>query len=80
VALGDESADPDRQEAQQVHALQQDLSTSRQRSQAIIEEYESSKEEMKASNEEMQSTSRGMAAASGSNRTEPERELRFALR
>jgi two-component system CheB/CheR fusion protein len=52
----DETSDPKTQEAEQVHALQEQLITSRQRLQAIIEEYETSKEEMKASSEEMQST------------------------
>jgi two-component system CheB/CheR fusion protein len=48
----------DRQEteSQRVQHLEAELLAERQRLQAIIEEYETSKEEMKASNEEMQST------------------------
>jgi len=38
------------------HALESELDLTRQRLQAIVEEYETSQEEMKASNEEMQST------------------------
>jgi two-component system CheB/CheR fusion protein len=42
--------------AQKYQELESELSVTRQRLQAIIEEYETSREEMKASNEEMQST------------------------
>ena len=44
------------QEAGRVARLEADLNDARQRLQAIIEEYESSREEMKAANEEMQSS------------------------
>ena len=44
------------QEEKRIAELERDLSLSRQRLQAIIEEYESSREEMKAANEEMQSS------------------------
>jgi two-component system, chemotaxis family, CheB/CheR fusion protein len=43
-------------DSEQVRQLENELSSARQRSQIVIEEYETSKEEMKASNEEMQST------------------------
>jgi two-component system CheB/CheR fusion protein len=43
-------------EAAKIQELENELDQSRQRLQAIIEEYETSQEEMKASNEEMQST------------------------
>lgn len=47
---------PNMPEAQQVHALRQELRAAQERLQAVIGEYERGKEEMKASNEEMQST------------------------
>lgn len=43
-------------DAERIQELEAELNLSRQRLQAIIEEYETSQEEMKASNEEMQST------------------------
>lgn len=44
------------QSAEQVAALEEEVHVTRQRLQAMIEEYETGREEMKASNEEMQST------------------------
>ena len=50
------SAPPSKKEADLIVQLEAELSTERQRLQAIIEEYETSREEMKAANEEMQSS------------------------
>lgn len=52
----EKSADLGQDTTPQTLRLQRELTTARQRLQALIEEYESSKEEMKASNEELQST------------------------
>jgi two-component system CheB/CheR fusion protein len=50
------AAVPPGHQAERIQELENELTVSRQRLQAIIEEYESSQEEMKASSEEMQST------------------------
>jgi two-component system CheB/CheR fusion protein len=54
--LDGQASDAQEPEAQMVRALEEELSHSRQRLQAMVEEYETSKEEMRASSEEMQST------------------------
>jgi two-component system CheB/CheR fusion protein len=50
------SPSPSSAHTERLEELESELSVTRQRLQAIIEEYETSREEMKASNEEMQST------------------------
>lgn len=61
--LTPEEESADQPDARQVHVLQEELSSTRQRLKVIIEEYESTQEEMKASNEEMQSTNEELRSA-----------------
>jgi two-component system CheB/CheR fusion protein len=53
---GGDSDQPQGQDPIRIRELEEELSKTRQRLRATIEEYESNKEEMKAANEEMQST------------------------
>ena len=56
AAADSASAPSSGKEAERITQLEAELATERQRLQAIIEEYETSREEMKAANEEMQSS------------------------
>ncbi len=61
--LTQEEESPDKVDARQLHFLQEELNTTRQRLKAIVEEYESTQEEMRSSNEEMQSTNEELRSA-----------------